>query len=172
MGHCDCRRSALTFKYCKLKVTYWELFEPLLTIHTASVHLCSWMKDAELRAVMCKGVCVSSGFGDCTFFQHTSFTYCPDFEGELSCMFAHRRKHNLRSPMVRQEEVKSSSSIQSLLEMLILWHFVIDQSHCRKQARKIVPPDDLDEQICWFHSSPLLHIPHMQVALVTQAEKF
>lgn len=120
MGHCDCRRSALTFKFCKLKVTCWELFEPLLTIHRASVHLCSWMKGAELRAVMCEGVCVSSGRGDCTLFQHAFFTYCLDFEGELSCMFDHRRKHNLRSPTVRQEEVKSSSSIQSLLEILVL----------------------------------------------------
>lgn len=78
------------------------------------------MKGAELRAVMCEGVCVSSGLGDCTLFQHASFTYCLDFEGELSCMFDHRGKHNLRSPTVRKEEVKSSSSIQSLLEMLIM----------------------------------------------------
>lgn len=175
MGHCDCRRSALTFKFCKLKVTCWELFEPLLTIHRASVHLCSWMKGAELRAVMCEGVCVSSGRGDCTLFQHASFTYCLDFEGELSCMFDHRRKHNLRSPTVRQEEVKSSSSIHSLLGILVLWHFVMTNHTPGNGLTKKDCPTWWSVQtvpFCWFHSSSLLHTPQMQVALVTQAEQF
>lgn len=115
---------------------------------------------------MCEGVCVSSGLSDCTLCQHASFTYCLGFEGELSCMFDHRRKHNLGSPAVLAGEspifwILSEPCGNADLVTFLHSHgkFANDQLHSRTRFNKNVCLVSIARSpvpFCYFHPSPLV----------------
>lgn len=131
---------------------------------------------------MCEGVCVSSGLCHCTLCQHASFTYCLGFEGELSCMFDHKRKHNLGSPAI----LAGGSLIFWILsepcgnaDLVTFLHshgiFANNHPHCRNRLTKNVCLVSITRSpvtFCYFHPSPLVlasrHTKKKQVASPTQ----
>lgn len=131
---------------------------------------------------MHEGVCVSSGLGDCTLCQHASFTYCLGFEGELSCMFDHRRKHNLGGPAVLARESPIFwilSEPCGNVDLVTFLHshgkFANDQAHSRNRLTKnvcLVSFTRSPVPFCYSHLSPLVlasrHTKDKQVASATQ----
>lgn len=131
---------------------------------------------------MHESVCVSSGLGVCTLCKHASFTYCLGFEGELSCMFDHRRKHNLGGPAVLTRESPIFWILSELcgnVDLVTFLHshgkIANDQPHSGNRLTKnicLVSITRSPVPFCYSHPSLLVpvkrHTQENQAASATQ----